>query len=501
MRSRGKYHNSRLSPLLFVSCLDELRLLDTTQHFAEGEADSCIAELADRLGGYMISQGAARDVEGQRVTVADSDFFIHPSRGRYIPLDSIMYDGAPFSLEGAATASTLSFRSYSHLDIARLFSLPTPSLLPLLAALVGNDQGGLPVDTGSFAGHVDKATFHTIASHLAKLGVVPLDTEDALRLAIVQVLPSLLSAALIDDALVLRLVRSAQSYGLVPIESHSPTFPLNPVLSDTPAQVACRAVYSEAFRAGELGAALLMVLRNRVFSMNFGLDDPSRVAPNVQLGQSSPRWHPLTPAGRPLRLLMYGIMHDLLKGGPIIELVRRGELLYECPVPIQTLAEMGMVAEGTSPIITQSVDARLAFFRYILHAPDATPTLYLSLVCSLRHIQFYAKTKWTSLELLSALAMGVLLESADPVAAMMLQRAPVAWDGQRVQRSTELVVTLFSTSLLLQVLCLTSVVGMGYDQYGGTLLHTLLAYDAAEVVDAMRDGSLVWDLLALVEAE
>lgn len=48
---------ARLPPLLPTAVGMELGNLDVKQYFAEGEADSPVAELAQRLNGYCVSNG------------------------------------------------------------------------------------------------------------------------------------------------------------------------------------------------------------------------------------------------------------------------------------------------------------------------------------------------------------------------------------------------------------------------------------------------------------
>lgn len=50
-----------LPPLLYLAVIDELSLRGIEMHFAEGEADNLIAELASRRRGFAVSQGESRD--------------------------------------------------------------------------------------------------------------------------------------------------------------------------------------------------------------------------------------------------------------------------------------------------------------------------------------------------------------------------------------------------------------------------------------------------------
>ncbi len=166
-------------PLLYDCTLEALRQTQVQIVIEEIEADSAVAELADRMGGWAVSN--------------DSDFFVLCSRGTqcrgYVPIDSLEYlvkpmvkategesapsatfedDGfAPVGKSGRAkgrkagkaaevvdvqlqssnrppesaeegTLSSIRFRSYSSAKLAAALGITT-SMLPLLAALVGND--------------------------------------------------------------------------------------------------------------------------------------------------------------------------------------------------------------------------------------------------------------------------------------------------------------------------------------------------------------------------
>ncbi|PWN52549.1 hypothetical protein IE53DRAFT_384992 [Violaceomyces palustris] len=182
-----------IPPLLFYSTLDVLRAKGVQFVIAENEADGLVAEIAERRGGWAVSN--------------DSDFFILCSKGNkgrgYVPLDGIEYlvkvkkveeervnpasaftqeldsnqgaslddgfeevgrkgkpkrknnnkvsDPTPLPLadvmilsnpplpnEEGTQVQGVRFQSYSSFKLAALLQLP-PSLLPLLAALVGND--------------------------------------------------------------------------------------------------------------------------------------------------------------------------------------------------------------------------------------------------------------------------------------------------------------------------------------------------------------------------
>lgn len=167
-------------PLLYDCTLEALRQCSVQIVIEQIEADSAVAELADRMSGWAVSN--------------DSDFFILCARGTqcrgYVPIDSIDYlvkpapKEQPESTQPAAIAfeddgfaqvgksgrakgrkggrnaesvdvqiqvlnrpperpeegslTGVRFTSYSSAKVAAALGIPT-SMLPLLAALVGND--------------------------------------------------------------------------------------------------------------------------------------------------------------------------------------------------------------------------------------------------------------------------------------------------------------------------------------------------------------------------
>lgn len=167
-------------PLLYDCTLEALRQCNVQIVIEDIEADSAVAELADRMGGWAVSN--------------DSDFFVLCARGTqcrgYVPIDTLDYlikpavkeqpessqaAAAPFEDDGFAQVGksgrakgrkggknaaavdvqiqTLNrpptsadegvlagvrFTSYSSAKVAAALGIPT-SMLPLLAALVGND--------------------------------------------------------------------------------------------------------------------------------------------------------------------------------------------------------------------------------------------------------------------------------------------------------------------------------------------------------------------------
>ncbi|PWZ00465.1 PIN domain-like protein [Testicularia cyperi] len=179
-RSRHSAQTMASLPTLLYDCtLEALRQCKVHIEITECEADSAVAETAERLGGWAVSN--------------DSDFFILCSRGSnckgYVPIDSIHYvvspplstaddmgaglasstaeedDGfAPVGKKGKAqtkrpkvvqerpevtlyhppateqdgTLLAVRFTAYSSIKLAQVLEIPT-TMLPLLAALIGND--------------------------------------------------------------------------------------------------------------------------------------------------------------------------------------------------------------------------------------------------------------------------------------------------------------------------------------------------------------------------
>ncbi|KAF9049890.1 hypothetical protein BJ165DRAFT_1329774, partial [Panaeolus papilionaceus] len=166
-RANGRFlrENRILPPLAYAVCVEVLQSLRSEQlelHFADEEGDPYAVELAGRLEGYVVGN--------------DSDFVIFNSSGYrgYIPLDELVWQFAPpedelnpsvdddddfqtvkkpkakakpaqksafvggsFPAESQEDLS-MSFISYSPETLASHLRIPV-GLLPLLAALVGND--------------------------------------------------------------------------------------------------------------------------------------------------------------------------------------------------------------------------------------------------------------------------------------------------------------------------------------------------------------------------
>ncbi|PPR05256.1 hypothetical protein CVT24_008282 [Panaeolus cyanescens] len=166
-RANGRFlrENRILPPLAYAVCVEVLQSLRSNQlelHFADEEGDPYAVELAGRLGGYVVGN--------------DSDFVIFNASGYrgYIPMDEMVWQIAPSdddlnaSVDGDDDFQTvkkpkakakpmqksasaigafppenqedlsMSFISYSPDAFANHLRIPA-SLLPLLAALVGND--------------------------------------------------------------------------------------------------------------------------------------------------------------------------------------------------------------------------------------------------------------------------------------------------------------------------------------------------------------------------
>ncbi|KAJ3091053.1 hypothetical protein HK100_007281, partial [Physocladia obscura] len=92
-------------------------------HVADGEADLVLARLA-RLHNAFIAG-------------ADSDFFIHRSRG-YIPLDTLVFSPNNNSNNGTDSSTTVTAKVWSRDRVASIVGL-NQAFLPLLAAIAGCD--------------------------------------------------------------------------------------------------------------------------------------------------------------------------------------------------------------------------------------------------------------------------------------------------------------------------------------------------------------------------
>jgi hypothetical protein len=176
-----------LPPLAYAACIETIRYFKTTSghggnlqiHFADEEGDPYAVEMAARLDGYVVGN--------------DSDFVVLNAEGYrgYIPLDEMIWSALPNETDSAATdnwedgdgfqtvinsksrkkAATqqmlgrpsscgiippegasdniqLSVKIYSPTHLASHLEIPL-SLLPLLAALVGNDFTGARYDSSS----------------------------------------------------------------------------------------------------------------------------------------------------------------------------------------------------------------------------------------------------------------------------------------------------------------------------------------------------------------
>ncbi|GAA5855767.1 hypothetical protein JCM5353_007225, partial [Sporobolomyces roseus] len=231
---------SRLPPLTHQVVSAVLDELGVSSHCAEGEGDSPTAELAQQRNGFVVSN--------------DSDYFIFNSDCRgYIPLHSITYGAANEPrLEKVPLdeAPRIQFLVYRHQDIAKHFDLPPP-LLPIFAALLGNDlvdyaeEIQLPKNAKKryFPGRVEPVEIARIGRALSKFSSSAANTLPQIQDVVFSVLPSLLTRPSKDPEIITKLAASAHSYRLISITTPSPSFPLNPRSTDSPAQATSRALY------------------------------------------------------------------------------------------------------------------------------------------------------------------------------------------------------------------------------------------------------------------
>ncbi|ORY89130.1 PIN domain-like protein [Leucosporidium creatinivorum] len=450
---------ARLPLLSQNACIAELRALGVPMWFAEGEADSPTAELAQRRG------------EGALVGSNDSDYFIFPSSAGYVPLQRIEYGPDRLCrLEHVdpSLPPCLRMQVHHHTTIAKSLCIP-PSHLPAFAALIGNDQFSYPElllprrTAAAFPGQVDKTDTLRIARALAQVDA-SIGVEDAVR----AVVPTLLSKPSRDPNMIANLLRSAGSYQLQPLDLPSPSFPLHPRPSDTLPQAQCRLIYLDAFRLGRLNQFSLSIIKHRQVTPGGAVEVPEYQSPSVSIG-------------RPLRLWIYAILDEAIGFSgdtSIIEHVRRQEELYAAIVLIPKLQDLLDSQEGgvfPSPIVLGSPEERLSLYIVALAWPGLPPPRYdfFPLVLALRHIQRYSKRPWSSEEILAALTTAVLLASGSSLdlSAFPLPPAP---PKPYIQRSVELVQALFYQRILAEVLLVTELLPEPHELFNGALFHLLL---------------------------
>lgn len=404
----------------------------------------------------------------------DSDYFIYPARCRgYVPLASIEYSSSNLPrLEGVSPASapSMRLRVYRHEEITRALALP-PHLLPIFAALVGNDLADyaseltLPRAARArplYPGQVDPAEIRRIAAAVASCAGMAASTLAQIQDVVFAVLPLLLQRPSQDPMIMSVLARSAFGYTLRPLETPSSSFPLHPLPTDSPSAVKARSLYRLAYTRSHLSSFHLHVLKHGVVMCQGSVEQPEFTSPMVTLG-------------RPVRTWIYSILQDafgaLPHGSTVTEYVRRGDELYAAPVEVPLLSQLVAASASpfalpsTSPILLSFQPTRFSLFLTALSfpvplAPPPSSPLFplFPIVLALRHIQrsHAAKRPWTPHELLSALTVAVLLR-LDPLALsafVQSARLPATPPRDAIQRSVEHVQTLVVVNLLAQSLLL-----------------------------------------------
>ncbi|KAI5481252.1 asteroid-like protein [Pseudohyphozyma bogoriensis] len=460
----------RLPPLSTLAALDELRQLGVASYFAEEEADSPTAELAQRLNGFVVSN--------------DSDYFIFNASCRgYVPLTAIEYGDnhstyLPASL-WPSSSPTIRLRVYHHQSIARLLSLPPP-FLPILAALIGNDHAdfakefALPGSKGpTFPGQMDAATILRIARALEGFKTMPATTLAEIQEVMSTVLPRLQRRPSDDVNIVTKLSRSALSYALQPVDVPSPSFPLHPLPPDSPATTTSKALYLNAFREGRIGTFTLSILKHGILNTSGSTDNPDFQAPAVTFG-------------KPIRLWIYAILKEagllLPPRVSVVEYDRKQDHVTAATVAIPDLANLlsplSFPNPNLSSILASPVDVRLSLYLDALKWPTTHPTpppTFLPLVLALRHIQRLSKRPWSPSELGSAVLTAILLQvPSHDLSSLTRGLAPVP-PKHFIQKSAELIQTLLHVNILGEVLLLTGGVLPGvHGLFDGALLHTFL---------------------------
>lgn len=432
----------------------------------------------------MIRQNA-----DETVTIsADSDFFIFPSQYRgYVPLDKMLYNNEHQPSNGT---TNLSFRSYSFEGIAQSLSL-SPHLLPFFACCVGNDQGGLKFEqvAGGYAGKVAEGRILQIARELEKLSTRPCATDDDRRVMLLLASRALLGKRDMPMDELDRLVNSASSYILPPSSSTptpidplvTPAFVLSPRASDRTNQAKSRAIYNLAFSRGGIGSALLQLFRFSILSPGYGYEMTERKSTNIELG-------------RPIRMWIYAIVQEGMgfiaiestrtggaMDGEVTEVVRSADRAHFAQVRIVSLEELckaqQITLETSLPLILQPAADRLFFVLRIssLRLPTTIDfdldMKYLPLLLALLHIQQFAKYPFTASDIRSALTTAVLLQTS-PNPTDFAKRGP-SLNHEKIQKSTQLVMTLYNLALLWQVLDLDRAHSFS-GLFGGSLFHNLL---------------------------
>lgn len=402
----------------------------------------------------------------------------------------MLYDHQLQPLEGC---TNLSFPSYSHIDVAKSLSL-SPHLLPFFAALVGNDQGGIQFGRGDADAHVGKVVegkMYLVAEALERLRTLPYSTQEERTRLLHQALVVILGrdyATSNNQPDLDRLTNSASSYILppspappIPVDpSITPAFVLAPRSSDSPNQAKSRAIYQQAFSRGGIGSACLLLFKWSIVSPGYGYELTERKSTNIELGRPIRQWiYAIVEQGMGFAEIE-GSRRGSARNGEVTEVVRSVDKAHFAQVKIRSLEDLcaaeGVSFDPTIPIILQPILNRMVLAASIFDLPADSFDFeldfpYLPIVCALLHIQRNAKYPFTSSDIKSALATAVILRTAPNPSSFVSSRPSIT--AERVQKSTQLVVTLYSMAMLWQVLALS----LSHDfstLFGGTLFHTLL---------------------------
>lgn len=489
---------ARMPSLTQAACVYELHKLGVPIHFAEGEADAATAELASRKRGYAMS--------------SDSDYYCFPSEGLgYVPILEMEYGGEGTSrLDKLAHNAPvqLRLRVYRHEDIAAFLKLP-PSMMPLFAALVGNDQAdyqaSFKAGPSTAAGKGKKGSrppsnrmkgpnkllLPLIAREISTFAAqVPPDTPPASlpSLCLNAVLPRL-GVATPSLQMIHDLLLSAESYKLQPVTTPSPTFPLHPRDTDSLYQAKARALYLAAFQRGQLSGSVLNILKHRRVIRPGQLEMHEFPSPGAILGTPIRRW-------------TYALVQNAVCGEEelvITEVVRKGTTLVPTEVKAEKLQDLIVEALGSTdlsldveePILLGSPELRFSVF--LLAFGGANQSILGSplwpLVLSLRHIRLHLTARpWTEHDHLSAIVTAyLLLNPRVPRPRLKLSSVP---ERELIQRSAELVSVLQHVSGLAEALLVGSKVEPAVHRlFDGQLLHGLMGLAGKEgKMDAVVAG-------------
>lgn len=385
--------------------------------------------------------------------------------------------------------------------MANNLDLPV-NFLPLLAAFVGNDLYNYGSEISIDGQTCRQPSPPQIAQALRLHDDMPATSGEEIKSIVSLVAVRLFVHAGPENfpSIVSNLTSSAMSY-LPPSSTASASstqFCLLPTILDTPTQAQCRKLYLTAFSSGRLGRQVAQVIQHNFLSLSPVLEDPAFQSTHTSLG-------------RPLRDWMYSILHDAvgIRDWEIVEVGRRQDqaVLWTIPVvelsSIQAVYQVEVEEPGSPPILLQSSDARL---RLLIGACGGKPLLdsgilksnvtiiraYLPLILSLRHIQrrLTLARRWSHTELYSAIVTSFLLQRhpsnyhnllpPSTVTLSLNGKATTPPPKDLIQRSTELINTIFHISLLMEVLLLDE--GEDEDErissthllFNGTVLHRMM---------------------------